>query len=885
MLVTESKELLEHTPLMQQYFDIKREHPNTLLLFQVGDFYELFFEDAQAAAPFLGIVLTTRGKNKGEPIPLCGVPMHAKDHYVTKLVKGGFRVALCDQLEPPRPGSVVKRGVTQLLTPGTLTDFALLDEKSASYLVSFFPTDNGWGLLFAELLTAQLFATIVPSGDERTLESELSRFFPDEILVPNTPETQKFSAYFRRCGYAITSVSCDTNDSIESSAFNSWMQNQFKDTIYKIVEKREALRLALTYFYAYLRRTNNSALNQFSTLQIYQTDDFLVLDTATQRNLEVVRNNRDGGTKHTLFSVVDRAVTPMGSRMIKKWLLRPLANRVAIEQRQTVVKLLVENSQMLRLLTHELKQVGDVERIVGRIGLNRAIIHDYRALLCALQRFPLIRTALAPLLICPLGTVIQGSIGCFAQLTQLLRAAINDDSTKEWVIREGFDQELDGLRILVHDTQNKLLELEREQREITGISSLKIRHTNAQGYYIEITKSNSNRVPSTYIRHQSLVGYERFIIPELTQLQQDIVSARLRIESVERLVFERVKQDVYGFVSGLRKAAHAIAHIDAFCSFAIVARDNSYVMPILSTEQTMSVVSGRHPVIEQYVDGRFIANDILFNDEHSFWIVTGPNMGGKSTFLRQVAHIALLTHCGSFVPAKSAQVPLFDRIFTRIGSGDSLAEGKSTFLVEMEETAAICTQATYRSLVILDEVGRGTSTFDGLAIAQAVVEYLHKKIRARALFATHYQELTSLESTMSGIVNYYAASKKTSSGILFLYQIMRGIADGSFGIEVAKLAGLPSLITDRARELIFLFTRDTPHLPGVSGACELSKQQESLGLIGLESQELLEVVKSLEVIKAERDRLKSLVQELEMVTLDTLSPRMAFDLIWRLKGQ
>src|SRR5579863_6371743 len=800
----------EHTPLMQQYHDIKIDYPDTLLFFQVGDFYELFFDDAKQAAAFLGIALTARGKNKGEPIPLCGVPIHAIDHYLAKLVKGGFKVALCDQLEDPKPGTIVKRGVKQVLTPGTLTDSKLLDERSASYLFSFYPAGDSWGLVFSELLTAQIFITTVPAGSEKLLESELIRFFPDEILIPSSVRTQEFQTYFKRLGYFTTVV--HDEQPFEDDA-NKWLKKQFNTSICTQIDNENSMRLALFYFYAYMSKHQRSSLDQFTTLFFYKPDDFLIMDAATQRNLELVKNAQDGSSKNTLLSVMDKARTAMGSRMIKKWLLRPLVKKEAIVQRQEVIALCCSDIAWVSILEQLLSCVGDCERIVGRIALQRASLMDYSALVQILQVIPQFKSSMEAYKDVFLMRVIAEHLGEFHALSELLVRALHDEPSADMIIKLGFDAQLDQMRTLVNNSNERIADLEATEQKLTGISSLKIRYNAVCGYYIEITNANLSAVPERYRRLQTLVGRERFITSELQQLQHGIESARKDIATHEQTLFDGIKRAVAVHISALRKSAHAIAHIDALLSFARLAYDNGYVCPQLNDNRDIIIVKGRHPMVEQALSHTFIPNDTMLTDEQSLWIITGPNMGGKSTYLRQVALMAVMTHVGSFVPAQTANIALLDRIFTRIGASDNVAEGKSTFLVEMEETAMICTESTEKSLVILDEVGRGTSTFDGLAIAQAVVEYIFTTIGARCLFATHYHELTHLPQTYPGIAVYQAASKKMEHGIVFLYTIIRGVADGSFGIEVAKLAHLPEKVIERSCVLVNAFAHGNVIIP------------------------------------------------------------------------
>jgi DNA mismatch repair protein MutS len=849
------------TPLMRQYLDIKQYHVDTLLLFQVGDFYELFFDDAKQAASFLGIALTKRGTCNGEPIPLCGVPVHALDFYLTKLIKGGFKVALCDQLEPPTPGQLVARGVTQVLTPGTLTSSTLLEEKSASYLLSFFPIANSWALVFGELMTAQLFATTISGRALRQLETELSRFFPAEIVVPQVSSTKHFQAYFKQLGYFTTLDHTDIHDSSLTAHVAGWLKQQFSEDNYQEVLRQEPLRLALTTFYSYIQRNQRSALEHFRHINLYRPDDFLLLDSATQRNLELIKNMHDGGSKNTLYAHMDKAITAMGSRMLKKWLVRPLIKQEAIEQRFDVVGTLVQNKLIRSQLEECLGSIADIERVVGRIALGKALLPDYIALMQALIVVPHVKTILIPHQHLVVIRVILDHIGDFAVLCELLEASLHTTSAQTGLIKQGFDQQLDHLRELAHNSDQKILMLERKEQEATNITSLKIRYNHVQGYYLEVTKLGARSVPDYFIRQQTLAGKERFTTHELRALHDEITRARYEVDAVEKQVFERIKFEVVRYLVPLRKMAHGLAYLDALLGLSRCAYEHGYVRPTFTAGRDIFIEDGRHPVVEASTV-RFIPNSTDLSNNACFWIITGPNMGGKSTYLRQVALMCLMAQCGSFVPAKRAVFTLLDRIFTRIGAGDNLAEGKSTFLIEMEETAMICTQATPQSLVILDEVGRGTSTFDGLAIAQAVVEHIYTNIRARCLFATHYHELTKLQENHPGIKSYYAASKKTPDGIVFLYKMMPGIADGSFGIEVARLAQLPGPLLSRAQHIL--------------------QDLKSNG-------NFAQVAHS----RADEQRIKDLQQELEIIKqklslivnidYNELSPKKAFDVLWQFK--
>lgn len=859
MIQGADRELL--TPLMRQYVEVKDRFSDTLLFFQVGDFYELFWDDAKTAAAFLGIALTKRGTFQGQPIPLCGVPVHAKDHYLVKLVKGGFKVALVDQLEEPKPGSLVARGVTQVYTPGTLADDKLLDEKSASYLMSFFPMDDAWGLLFGELLTSRLFGTILPVNALKMLDGELARFSPDEILVPSS--AQSFKSFFAQRGFFTSFLD---QSELDSQGLACWI-DQFSPEVKETISTQKALKNAIADFYKYVAINQACALDQFKSMQLYNPDDFLVLDSATMRNLEIIKNVHDGGHAHTLFSVLDGSLTSMGSRTIKKWLSAPLVDLKALEQRHEVIEIFVDNISLMQQLAEKLKVVGDMERLVGRIALGRAAVSDYCQLLRVIEVFPPLKNLLRSVENCQLLSMIETNIYDFDALRMVLASSINDDLSCPYIIKKGFDVRLDELRDCVANSHQKLIELEQSEQQKTGINSLKIRYNQMYGYSIEVTKTHLPSVPDYYIRLQTLVGKERYTIPVLQQLENDLKSAQNSIAQVEQEIFARVKQEVVRVLHWLRLSAYSLSRLDALFGLAQVAYDHAYVRPSMHDGRDIVITEGRHPVVERALDHNFIPNSVSLTEDQLVHIITGPNMGGKSTFLRQVALTCVMAQAGSFVPAKSAKLPILDRIFTRIGAGDNLAQGKSTFLVEMEETALICTQATERSLVILDEVGRGTSTFDGMALAQAIVEFLATTVRSRSLFATHYHELTLLKDQFGCIANFRAACTKTGNGILFLYHIEPGAADGSFGLDVAQLAGLPQSIVARAHDILHtLENAEQSH----SGQVNVTDGVRPLTL----------EIERLEALLKKRESLIAMINE---INIDELSPKKAFDLIWTIK--
>jgi len=852
------------TPLMKQYLQIREAYPDAILLFQVGDFYELFFDDAIKASSFLGIALTKRGKHQGKDIPLCGVPVHALKHYVTKLVKGGFKVALCDQLSAPKPGTVVERGVTQVFTPGTLTDESMLDTKAASYLLSLHPYEDKVGLVFGELLTAQLFATTVLADSLRGLESELHRFFPDEIIVPDTKEAASFSRHVQKLGFLVSVAPQRAEHEDESHV---WIEKQFDDSTRATLHKQPSILQTVRLLYHYLERTQKNSLNQLNAISFYQPYDYLFLDAATQRNLEIIKNNNDASSSNTLFAVVDHAQTSMGSRTLRKWLTRPLLHHKAIVQRQEVVGLIASNVSRMQKLQQSLCQLADLERIVGRIALRRALAHDYCALKNSLCIIPTLKKYVSEMSSSSLALALADKFFDYSSIVDLLDKSIEEGGGPH-IIKNGFDDELDRLRDLVEHAQQAIIKLESHEIQRTGIESLKIRYNKITGYAIEVTKPNLSKVPDDYMRQQTLTNRERFVTQELLDLQRDINRAHNEIAGVEADVYEKVKLKIEERLADLRKTAYALSYLDALYGFAQCAYENNYCKPEFNESRDVRITGGRHPVVEQKVQGQFVANDSALTDDQSLWIITGPNMGGKSTYLRQVAHMCLLAQCGSFVPATAASLPIVDRIFTRIGAGDNVAEGKSTFLVEMEETAVICSSATQKSLVILDEVGRGTSTFDGLAIAHAVIEYIHSVIGSRCLFATHYHELTKLPDEHPGIVNYHMVSKKTHDGIAFVHRIEPGTSRGSFGIDVARLAQLPPQIVSRARTLLAELEAASSHHHGTTfdpATIDSSDAVRDLQHALEKKEELLEVIRS--------------------INCDELSPRGALDLLWDLKSK
>ncbi len=846
------------TPLMKQYLALKNEYQDFVLLFQVGDFYELFFDDARAISSFLAITLTKRGRHLGEDIPLCGIPLHAAPHYITKLVKGGYKVAIADQVSEPKPGSLVERKITRCLTPGTLVDPLLLDEKNPSYLCTFAPVQGEWGLVFTELLTAQSHATSFQE-DYRLLEAETSRFFPDEILLPQEQTNGQAGNFLRKKGYVISPLAFPKQESEEVQAYQ-WLEKSFSHS-FKQLKEHPALMTSMSMLYRYLVRYHKEVLEQYHHLHVYKPTSYLMMDPSVHKHLEVTRNTIDGGTRHTLFSVIDHAATPMGSRTLKKWLLRPLVDVQAIQERQEAVLFFHQSPSLIRSCQEILRQITDVERVAGRVALKKAFLYDYCALSRALSLLPSLISCLQPHVLPSLVGALSQRLQGFEQLRDLLTKALVEEPTSSSALKEGYDAQLDKARHLVLNGHTLLANLEKEESEKTGLSTLKLKYTDLYGYAFEVSKTQSSSLPDYFILHQSLSGKNRYVTQKLQQLELSLKEASRNVQLLEQELFDRIKKEVFKHVSSLRHLAQGLCYFDALVSLAQVGLLYRYTMPeVSSTDKKLFIEGGRHPVVERTCPESFVANNTLLDEKEYVWIITGPNMGGKSTYLRQVAHMVLLAHVGSMVPAQKAHVPICDRIFTRIGSGDNVAEGKSTFLVEMEEVASICALATDKSLLILDEVGRGTSTYDGMALAQAIIEYITLRLKAYTLFATHYHELCDMEKTHSQIACYHMAIAKKANSLHFLHALTPGPSASSFGIDAARLSGLPSVITNRAEEISKMHEQSAPLAPAASPHFSLPPTSEEAKLLS-----------------------HPLLKALETIDPADLTPRQALDLVWRLK--
>jgi len=787
------------TPMMQQYQSIRRTlPPDTLLLFRLGDFYELFFEDAKGASEILNVALTKRNG-----IPMCGVPYHAADAYIGRLIKAGHRVAICDQLSDPQPGKIVDRQVTQIISPGTVSNLELLDARRNNFLAAINRANGRYGLALLDVSTGDFRVSELP-GLSAALD-ELNRFAPAEVIAPdslNLSEIRNASPYD---GYAFE---CEHADDLLRKQFCVQSLDGFG------CNGMPAAIGAAGAIIHYLKHQLRRSTSHIRSLGVFLSDEFVALDIATQRNLELVASQGSSG-QTSLLSAIDRTVTPMGGRMLRQWILKPLRQLAGIRRRQSLIQELLDQSFLLNSCRRTMQGIRDIERTLSRLSQGSGNARDLGSVRNSLETFPELLDHLEALERIALGSgqdrlghEIRTQIHPLPELKKLLDRALVDEPPA--LIKEGgifrtrYHEGLDELRSASAGGKDWIASLQRREIERTGIKSLKVRFNSVFGYFIEVTKANLDAVPNDYTRKQTTVGGERFITPELKEMEAKILGADERSKALEYELFLDLKEQTLQCLPQLQETARAIAMLDAIASLAETARLYGYCKPALSDGLRISIQDGRHPVLDQSLtEEKFVPNDCFVDgDENRLLLITGPNMAGKSTFIRQVALIVLLAQIGSFVPASAAEIGIVDRIFTRVGASDDLSRGQSTFMVEMNETANIVNNATSASLIILDEIGRGTSTFDGLSIAWSVAEHLHDLIQARTLFATHYHEMTELERICPGVKNYNVAVREWNDQIIFLRKIQRGAADKSYGIQVARLAGLPIGIVDRAKEIL-----------------------------------------------------------------------------------
>ena len=855
------KDTPDHTPMMQQYLRIKAQHPDVLLFYRMGDFYEMFYDDARRAAELLDIALTQRGASAGAPIPMAGVPAVTLDGYLAKLVRKGQSVAICEQRgEPGKTKGPMEREVVRIVTPGTVTDEALLEERRDNVLASVCGQGERYGLAWLDLSAGRF--SVMELASLESLEAEVERLRPAEILAPDgsQPALTRTSAGEDRPWRS----RAPWHFEIDSATRALTEQFRTRDLAgFGCADKPLAIAAAGALL-AYVRETQKSALPHLLSITTEERDAALIMDPATRRNLELDESIA-GSADLTLAGVFDRTATAMGGRLLRRWLHRPLRDRSILRARYHAVATLIAQAQSAQL-TESLRAIGDLERILARIALRSARPRDLAQLRTALAALPPLRRLLAALP-SPLLERLTSDISEHHDEYMLLKRAIVDAPPHYvrdgGVIAEGYDAELDELRALGGNTEQFLVELERRERERSGLSSLKLGFNRVQGFFIEVSRSQADRVPAEYLRRQTVKSAERFITPELKSFEDKVLGARDRAQARERLLYDGVLDQLCATLAALQASTSAVAQIDVLSCFAERAAALECAQPELVDEPMLHIDGGRHPVVERAAREPFIPNDLRFDDSRRMLIITGPNMGGKSTYMRQTALIVILAHIGCFVPARRAVLGPMDRIFTRIGASDDLAGGRSTFMLEMTETANILNNATEKSLVLMDEVGRGTSTFDGLSLAWACAAFIATKIRAFTLFATHYFELTSLAGEAPGVVNVHVEAVEHGDRLVFLHSVKEGPANQSYGLQVAALAGIPKSVTAQARRYLTELERERDALRSHS-----SPQGE------------LPLFATAPVPAQESAVLKAL----RAVDPNTLSPRDALDLLYRLKN-
>lgn len=796
---------------MQQYFQVKKEYPGVILFFRLGDFYEMFFDDAKTAAGELDLVLTGRDCGLEERAPMCGVPFHSADSYIAKLVSRGYKVAICEQTEDPKAAKgIVKRDVIRVITPGTAIEGSILEDGVNNYLCSVCKRENETGICFADVSTGEFHITTVGRDNEQeAIINSLSSYSPKELLM--SPEAAELDEVVKFAEVRL-------NAGIEKLEAERFDFDASTELILETMKREEISSLGIGHSKAavcalgaviwYLRETQKTdSLEAPSEVEFYDGNDFMALDISARRNLELTKSMMTGDKKHSLLWVIDKTKTAMGKRLLRQWLERPLISISLITKRQNSVGELFDDTMLRDTVRSSLGGVNDMERLMSRIAYSTANARELRTLCETIKKLPAVKGALSSCSAAMLKSVYS-EIDLLEDVSALIDSSIVDEppfSLREGgIIRKGFNAEIDELTDIVNGGASVLAEIEAREKERTGIPKLRVSYNKVFGYFIEVTNSYKDLVPEDYIRKQTLTNCERYITSELKELEGKVLGAKERLTALEYEVFCSIRTQIGGEVERIQKTAKAIATLDCLASLAETAFVNNYCAPHITNDGIIDIKDGRHPVVETLLDGSvFVPNDTMLDTaENKCAIITGPNMAGKSTYMRQSALIVLLAQIGSFVPAKSANISVVDAIFTRVGASDDLASGQSTFMVEMNEVSSIIKNATKNSLIILDEIGRGTSTFDGMSIARAVLEYAVKKLGAKTLFATHYHELTAMEGMLDGVKNYSIAVKKRGDDITFLRRIVRGGADQSFGIEVAKLAGIPNSVIKRAKSIL-----------------------------------------------------------------------------------
>ncbi|KEI04434.1 DNA mismatch repair protein MutS [Clostridium botulinum] len=816
------------TPMMKQYLEVKEKNKDCILFFRLGDFYEMFFEDAETAARELELVLTGRDCGLEKRAPMCGVPYHAANTYISRLIIKGYKVAICEQLEDPSQAKgIVKRDVIKIYTPGTYSDSSFLEETKNNYLMSLYVEDNLVAMSFADVSTGDFQCTYSKYSISAILD-EISKFIPKEIVVLDTIDEKVISSIRERFDVALTEKS--ETFFIENACLN--LSKQFAD--FNTEDYEDIVIKGCNGLLNYIIETQKTTLIHINKIDYYHTVDYLSIDINSRRNLELTETLRDKAKKGSLLWVLDKTATAMGGRLLRKWVEQPLIQKNIIEMRQNAVEEIMNNIPLCDDVRENLRDVYDIERLAGKISSKNVNAKELLSLKNSIGNLPAIKSLLKNFN-SDLLKNIYDKLDCLEDIYSLLDNAILASpslSIKEGgIIKDGYNNTIDELRMAKSHGKQWIASLEEQERTLTGIKSLKVKYNKVFGYYIEITKSNLDQVPENrYIRKQTLANCERYITPELKEVEEKILGAQEKLMELEYNLFIEIRDRIEKEIYRIKGSAKLISEIDVLGSLAVVALENNYCKPEIKTIGELYIKEGRHPVVEKMIPrDSFVSNDtVLDNKDQQLLLITGPNMAGKSTYMRQVALINVLAQIGSFVPAKKASVVICDKIFTRIGASDDLAKGKSTFMVEMWEVANILNNATSKSLILLDEVGRGTSTYDGLSIAWSVIEYICKNnnLKSKTLFATHYHELTSLEGKIEGVKNYSIAVKKVDDDIIFLRKIIEGGADESYGIEVAKLAGIPKDVIDRAKEILLNLEGDSISVEETSSKTVFTKVEE-----------------------------------------------------------
>ena len=866
--------MAELSPMMKQYFEIKEKNKDSILFFRLGDFYEMFFDDAKLASRELDLTLTGRDCGQKERAPMCGVPFHSCESYIARLVQKGYKVAICEQTEDPaKAKGLVKRDIIRVITPGTVIESGMLDEGKNNFISSAFMANKKIGLSFCDISTGELFITEISGEDlQDQLQDQLISYNPREILIGGEIVNFKTLPNFIKEKLS-ASVEMLTDDEFGYSICLDAMKNQFKENDVNSIKDKKEMVSSVGALLSYLKVTQITGYERINTFEVYNENQYMNLDYNTRRNLELTRTMMNKEKKGSLIWLLDKTKTAMGKRLLRYWLEHPLLNIGTILNRQSAIADLVDDTVQRLEITESLIGIFDIERLMTKIVYGNANARELRSLCGAFENLPQIKKLISKF-DSSLMRKLTEDIDPLEDIHQLIDTAIEEEppfSVREGgLIKEGYNEELDAVRSDMNNSTSLLAQIELEQKEKTGIPKLKVGYNRVFGYYIEVTNSYKDKVPEEYIRKQTLTNCERYITQELKDLEGRILGAKDRSFGMEYAIFDEIRKVVANNLDRIEKTAKAIATLDVLTSLANVASDNNYTRPEVNQSSKIILKDSRHPVVEALLSGApFVPNDVtLDNDSNRVAIITGPNMAGKSTYMRQVALIVLMAQMGSFVPASYAEIGVVDSIFTRVGASDDLASGQSTFMVEMNEVANIVKKATKNSLLILDEIGRGTSTYDGMSIARAVLEFVadKKKLGAKALFATHYHELTVMENLLDGVKNYNIAVKKRGDDITFLRRIIPGGADDSYGIEVAKLAGLPDWIIKRAKEILKELTSGKTDDKDTFANISPHNNEDDMQL------NLLDTASN-----AVTDKLKS-------VDVNTLTPIEAMNLLYELKN-